>query len=254
MRSSLPVKITDASSGHSEIVQVPLPPILPISALDARQSLIFPLEDSPGKPTRELIEFALKVLPHALDISLEEISTRIPETLKTPDTWPGQHYKLLAAFVKVLQPKLIVEIGTASGYSALAMKKLLPADSKIVTFDVVPWKEYPGVILQESDFADGRLVQKVADLTKPHIFNSFQKLISEADFLFVDAAKDGVMEQVFLNHFETVPFQKSPYIVFDDIRLWNMLAIWRAIDRPKLDLTSFGSWSGTGLIHWTPRK
>lgn len=43
----------------------------------------------------------------------------------------------------------------------------------------------------------------------------------------------------------------QPILVFDDIRAWNMLAIWREIRMPKLDLTSFGHWSGTGLVDWT---
>ncbi len=38
--------------------------------------------------------------------------------------------------------------------------------------------------------------------------------------------------------------------MFDDIRVWNMLEIWRGIRRPKLDLTSFGHWSGTGLVDY----
>ena len=45
---------------------------------------------------------------------------------------------------------------------------------------------------------------------------------------------------------------RPPIGVFDDIRQWTMLAIWRAVQRPKLDLTSFGHWSGTGLIDWQP--
>ena len=39
-------------------------------------------------------------------------------------------------------------------------------------------------------------------------------------------------------------------IVFDDIRLWNMLRIWHGIRRPKLDMVSFGHWSGTGWFDW----
>lgn len=38
---------------------------------------------------------------------------------------------------------------------------------------------------------------------------------------------------------------------FDDIRLWNMLRIWREIRLPKMDMTSFGPWCGTGLCEWT---
>jgi len=49
----------------------------------------------------------------------------------------------------------------------------------------------------------------------------------------------------------SVRFAAPPLIIMDDIRVWNMLAIWRRIDRPKLDLTSFGHWTGTGLVDWT---
>jgi predicted O-methyltransferase YrrM len=31
----------------------------------------------------------------------------------------GEHYQLLAAIVKIMQPKTIVELGTHLGYSAL---------------------------------------------------------------------------------------------------------------------------------------
>ena len=41
-------------------------------------------------------------------------------------------------------------------------------------------------------------------------------------------------------------------ILLDDIRLWKMLKIWREISMPKLDLTSFGHWSGTGIVQSKP--
>jgi hypothetical protein len=37
-------------------------------------------------------------------------------------------------------------------------------------------------------------------------------------------------------------------LVLDDTRLLNMIDVWRLIRSPKLDLTSFGHWSGTGLV------
>lgn len=39
-------------------------------------------------------------------------------------------------------------------------------------------------------------------------------------------------------------------VVFDDIRKLAMLKPWWGMKRPKLDLTSFGHWSGTGLVEW----
>lgn len=49
---------------------------------------------------------------------------------------------------------------------------------------------------------------------------------------------------------ELDPYANRLADLFDDIRVWNMLAIWRGIRRPKLDLTSFGHWSGTGLVDY----
>lgn len=252
-KNFLPITLLDHHLNPTGTVGVLQANETPILAMDVRPTLLFSPEDAPGKPDRTLLEFSLRAIREAMDIDLSEISDRI-ETglLRAPDTFPGQHYKLLAAMVKLIQPKLVIEIGTASGYSCLSLKKFLRPESKIVTFDVIPWKQYPDVILRDEDFADQRLEQKIADLTKPQTSTAFQKLFSQADFIFVDAAKDGVMEQVFLNFFETVPFEKPLFIFFDDIRLWNMLKIWRLIQRPKLDLTSFGSWSGSGLIHWIP--
>ena len=42
----------------------------------------------------------------------------------------------------------------------------------------------------------------------------------------------------------------GPIVMLDDIRLWRMLSFWQDIPRPKLDLTSFGHWSGTGLVDY----
>ena len=44
--------------------------------------------------------------------------------------------------------------------------------------------------------------------------------------------------------------KKECIVMFDDIRMWNMIKIWRDIKRSKMDLTSFGHWSGTGMVHW----
>jgi len=66
----------------------------------------------------------------------------------------------------------------------------------------------------------------------------------------VDAPKDGIFELKFLENLSTILLPPNALVVFDDIRLWNMLKIWREIKRPKLDLTSFGHWTGTGLVDW----
>ncbi|WP_068595755.1 O-methyltransferase [Vaginella massiliensis] len=56
------------------------------------------------------------------------------------------HYqgRLLSLISKIIQPKLIVEIGTFTGYSTLCLAEGLQADGKIITFDINDELEYLG--------------------------------------------------------------------------------------------------------------
>lgn len=170
-----------------------------------------------------------------------------------PEFWPGEHYKLLAGLVIAMQPRVVIEVGTFTGLSALSLKKYLPLDGVLTTFDIVPWDTFRDTALTTSDFADGRLVQRLGDLSDPSVLRSHDGLIRKADLIFVDAPKDGEFEARFIRALEKVDFERPPLLVFDDIRVWNMLTVWRDIKRPKLDLTSFGHWSGTGLVSWDAR-
>ena len=75
-------------------------------------------------------------------------------------------------------------------------------------------------------------------------------MLEQADIIFMDALKDGKQEYLFLENFSKLQFKKKCLFIFDDIRLWNMLDIWYNLNKPKLDMTSFGHWSGTGLVEW----
>lgn len=217
-------------------------------------SAIVSADDDPGQPSQPLMELALRAANTAMHIDLTDITKRLRGPPWVPDVWPGEHYKLLAALVQTMQPKRIVEIGTAEGLSALALKKFLPPPSKIVTFDIVPWTEYPNSALVPGDFEDGRLKQIVADLADLGVARQYASLLGEADVVFMDAAKDGRMEEVFLDNFSLAGLKENALIVFDDIRLLEMLPIWRRLALTKMDFTSFGHWSGTGLALWTQSK
>jgi len=167
--------------------------------------------------------------------------------------WPGEHYKLLAALVQTLQPKKVFEIGTYSGMSCLAMKEYLTNGAHITTYDVCPWDELAidptQCPFQARDF-DDKLTQKVQDLTVPSVQKAEKPLWEDADFIFIDAAKDGKMEYVFIDFLDSIAFNSPPLVIFDDIKLLCMLDIWNSIKHPKWDISSFGHWSGTGIVHW----
>lgn len=223
---------------------------IPVTARHAEYSVISSVDDDPARPSPRLLSLSLEAIRHAQGISLDGVENNRERSIDQLCTWPGEHYKLLSGLVAVLQPKLVIEVGTGPGGGALCIKQALPLGGKLVTFDIIGWRAHPDNVLEERDFQDGRLVQHVADLSQPSVFSSYRSLFEEAEMIFVDAAKDGIMEQHLLDLFETVSFRVAPVVVFDDIRVWNMLKLWRAVKRPKLDLTSFGHWSGTGIIDW----
>ena len=214
-------------------------------------SLISSSDDELSRPSDRLIDVAMNSVTAARRIALPDVSARVPQPPLWPDVWPGEHYRLLAGLVDVLKPRVIIEIGTYTGLSALAIKDRMPGDSRLVTFDILPWDTIPHSHLIASDFSDGRLQQVIADLADPTAFQTHLPLLQEADLIFVDGPKNVTFEEAFLKQLSTADLPKEPLLVFDDIRLWNMLRIWRGITKPKLDLTSFGHWSGTGLVDWT---
>ncbi len=221
---------------------------IPLRARDARYSVIH--DGQNGSPNARLITTALDAIRQAGQEDVSSISSRVQAGTAWADIWPGEHYKLLAALVRVLNARSIIEIGTFQGFGALALKKNLGVDGHVTTFDVVPYDKVPNCLLSRTDFESGQLIQEIADLADMNTVLRYQSAIEQADLIFIDAAKDGIMEKHFLNNFSKLTLSKNPIVVLDDIRLWNMLEIWNSIERPKLDMTSFGHWSGTGLIDW----
>jgi predicted O-methyltransferase YrrM len=222
----------------------------PVRARHAEYSMVLSTDDDRSTPSPRLLSLGLEAAHLAERLTLEDIAARMAQPPYFPNVWPGEHYRLLAALVKILHATTVVEIGTYTGLSALTLKKHLPPRGRVATFDITPWAAITGTCLRPADFDDGRLVQFVGDLCQPEVFEEHRTLLASAELIFVDAAKDGVMEGTLLKRLASVDYRGAPIVVFDDIRLWKMLSIWRSISRPKLDLTSFGHWTGTGLVDW----
>jgi hypothetical protein len=223
-----------------------LPP--PVKADHGEYSMILSLHDDPSRPTPALLQLSMKAIEAAAKSDLTDISSRFLHSPVYSEIWPGEHYKLLAGLINAMKPKVVIEIGTATGLSALCMKKFMPKGGKITTFDIVPWQKYPNSHLIPDDFSDGALIQYVGDLADSSAIEMHRSLLQEANLIFIDAVHDGRFERKLLENLQQIAFQKKVYLLFDDIRVWNMLKMWRDIRFPKIDLTSFGHWSGTGLV------
>jgi hypothetical protein len=113
-----------------DTIQVRLFPS-PVRVRHAVYSMVYSEDDAVSGPSARLLEVAAKALMLARDIDLQDVCNRMRGRFPYPDSivnlWPGEHYRLLAALVQLLRPRLVIEIGTAEGLSALALLKYLPA-------------------------------------------------------------------------------------------------------------------------------
>lgn len=222
-----------------------LPP--PVKAEHGEYSMILSLMDKPALMTKELFQVSLKAIEYAYQVDFGELCSRNSQAETYANLWPGEHYRLLAGFVLAIQPKVVVEIGTSTGLSALCLKQYLPSDGQVVSFDIVPWESYPATLLRKEDL-DGRLIQHVDDLSDASVMQRYRSLMEEAEFIFIDVSHDGDLEERILSNLQKMRFNHKVFMLLDDIRVWTMLKFWRNINLPKIDLTSFGHWSGTGIV------
>lgn len=166
------------------------------------------------------------------------------------NVFPGEHYRLLAGLVALQQPNYLIDIGTYRGCSARVMLDYSDATSHVATYDLIDYKGFDWTVLTEEDFDSGRLKQHLVNLIEQDVFEEHKTALNNADFIMLDGPKDGHFEERFLHLLKTIEFSDKPrWLFIDDIRFDNMQDLWRSIKSPKLDLSSFGHFSGTGLVN-----
>jgi caffeoyl-CoA O-methyltransferase len=116
---------------------------------------------------------------------LQRVAAATRESLDAPQMMVGPlEGRFLEMLVHLAQPRLVLEIGTFSGYSALSMASVLPPGGRIVTCEIDPRAaEMARAHIQASPWADrielreGPALATVAELEGPF------------DLVFIDADK-----------------------------------------------------------------
>ena len=206
-------------------------------------SLIYAPNDI--QPNDFLIDLISKALPMAWATKIDAINPDLADGVYC-NVFPGEHYRLLKAFAKILDPKTIVEVGTYTGMGARALMQG-QVKGAVYTFDILPWGAFESHLTQK-DFDDQKVIQKLADLSNEEEFDKNLDLLNEAEIIFVDGPKDGHFEYQFLSLLKKLKPKENKLLVLDDIRFVNMTDLWISIQSPRLDVSSLGHWSGTGLI------
>ena len=208
-------------------------------------SLIYSKEDA--NPSIFLVNMMADAIKIAATIELDCGKPNLPDS-QFLNIFPGEHYRLLNAIIRVTGSKNIVEIGTYTGMGTLAFQDGID-EINVVTYDIIDWDELPVPShFDESDFADNRIVQIVGDLSDDHVFEQNIDVLNSADVIFMDAPKNDVFEYKMAMKFSRLDKKHFKLLIVDDIQFVNMIDFWRSISSPKLDVSSFGHWSGTGLV------
>jgi predicted O-methyltransferase YrrM len=222
-------------------------PAPPLRARDRRWSAIGSLEDDATAPTDDLVALGLAAAQAAREMTLESLIRRCTDEAqaRTLARWPGEHYRLLAGLARVVAPRRIVEVGTATGAGTLALLEGAP-DARVITYDLRPWETFAGNLLRPEDIGSGRIEQRLGNLLDVTYFCEQEADLRAADLIFVDAPKDRIFEPAVLPMIAEL-MRPHTLLVLDDIRLLPMVTLWEDLRLRKLDLTSLGHWSGTGI-------
>lgn len=116
---------------------------------------------------------------------LRALDAEARETLPYPSMLSGVLVGgLLATLVAAARPRLVVEVGTYAGFSALAMAEALPPDGRIVTLEIEP--EHAAFAQRHVDASPhaGRIEIRVG----PAI-DALETIGEPVDFAFIDADK-----------------------------------------------------------------
>ncbi len=129
--------------------------------------------------------------------------------------------RLLKLLVRMLRPRLVVEVGTFTGYSALSMAEALEPGARLITCEINPAAER----LARAAFAASPHGSKI-ELRMGPALASLRALREPVDFSFIDADKTG-----YPDYYEALVERTRPggVIVLD-----NMLMSGRVLE-PRED-------------------
>lgn len=129
---------------------------------------------------------------------------------------------VLTFLIKLGKVKNVLELGTYTGYSALAMAEQLPADGKVITVDINPHTTK----LAREFWNKSEHGKKITQILKPGL-EALADLHENFDLIFIDADKNN-----YSNYLEWSLKHLSPngFIVVDNT-LWSGKVLTPGLDK-----------------------
>ncbi|HEV2058512.1 MAG TPA: O-methyltransferase [Solirubrobacteraceae bacterium] len=144
---------------------------------------------------------------------LQALAAETRETLDSPQMLTGEvEGRFLEFLVFLAQPRLVLEIGTYSGYSALSMAQALPPGARIVSCELDPQR----VAFAERHIAGAGMSDRI-DVRQGPAQETIAALDGPFDLVFIDADKES-----YLDYYEGVlpKLSERGLIVVDNV-LWS---------------------------------
>lgn len=120
--------------------------------------------------------------------------------------------QLLKMLMQLLRPQTVVEIGTYSGYSALAMASGMDEGSRIITFEINDEQE-----CFTRPWLEGAPYAAKVDMVVGNVFELLPPMNLSIDAAFIDANKREYTEYYEL----LMPFTHSGSLIMADNTLWD---------------------------------
>lgn len=144
-----------------------------------------------------------------------------------------EHYRFLAYISTLFDGEVLVDVGTHTGTSALALSYNL--SNKIVSYDLVD---------KRKNFDSNEQIEfKIKDCCED------LEILLKSPFILLDVDHEGTFERKFMkllfdNNYKGV-------VMLDDIYLnEQMKSFWDDITLLKYDVTNIGHYSGTGIVYF----
>lgn len=150
-----------------------------------------------------------------------------------------EHYELLEFISRTNSFLSIIDAGTFMGLSAIKLAS--NTTNNIDTYDISDSHLF-------KEIKEGRF--KNISFHLKSIADESDDTIKKSDLIFLDIdPHDGLQEQVFSDRLEKIGYKGI--VIADDIWLnQGMINWWMGLPGTKIDLTTFGHFSGTGI--WIP--
>lgn len=147
----------------------------------------------------------------------------------------NEHYRLLYHISwQIPNYSTIIDIGTSTGHSALALSA--NPDINVVTYNICDQVQDNNSIKNKKNI-DIRIKNCIDDID----------ILLQSPFIMLDVYHDGIFEKIVIE--ELIKHNYNGIVLCDDIFLnKEMLDFWNWVPIPKMDITEYGHWSGTGLI------